>query len=239
MKEKKENKKKDDDEFTVPHFPKFHIYYEQGELPPIFDCKNTKTYLDVISTKKSVITMERLYRFIKNNVAYILQGGNGYYLTKNRDAFGEIDYAVVKDIKNFNMVFNINNAIELNDAGSIKVDNTEFDTESIMSLPMLQVIQYYRDDITFGKVDFMPYNAKAGACDPHSNTFDWNSNEVFNKFNRFVHTYDPSFIVDESKFKCFTGHIKHIWGAGRDDLLQYNMKLFAWYVQKPYQKSGA
>lgn len=157
MKEKKENKKKDDDEFTVPHFPKFHIYYEQGELPPIFDCKNTKTYLDVISTKKSVITMERLYRFIKNNVAYILQGGNGYYLTKNRDAFGEIDYAVVKDIKNFNMVFNINNAIELNDAGSIKVDNTEFDTESIMSLPMLQVIQYYRDDITFGKVDFMPY----------------------------------------------------------------------------------
>ena len=238
IKEKKEKKKKDD-EFTVPHFPKFHIYYEKGELPPIFDCKNTETYLDVISLKKRTITMERLYKFIKDNIAYILQGGNGYYLTKNRDAFGEIDYEVVKDIRQFDMVFNINNAIELDDDGLIETDNTEFDTDSIMSLPISDVIHHYRDDITYGKVDFMPYNAKTGACDTHLNTFDWNSNDVFNKFNGFVHTYDPNFVVDESKFKCFGGHIKHIWCSGRDDLTDHIMKLFAWQVQKPYQKSGA
>ncbi|GMF10105.1 unnamed protein product [Phytophthora lilii] len=118
IKEKKEKSKKDDD-YTVPYYPKFQIHYEKGELPPIFDCKNTETYLDVISLKKEVITMERLYKFIKNNIAYILQGGNGYYLTKNRDAFGDIDYTVIPRIKQFDMMFDINNAIELNDDGLI------------------------------------------------------------------------------------------------------------------------
>ncbi|GMF34696.1 unnamed protein product [Phytophthora lilii] len=66
-KELKEKKGKDEDktkqdDLTVPYYPKFNIYYEKGELPPIFDCKNAETYLDVISLKKEVITMERLYK---------------------------------------------------------------------------------------------------------------------------------------------------------------------------------
>ncbi|GMF12189.1 unnamed protein product [Phytophthora lilii] len=187
-KEKKQKTKKDDD-FSIPYYPKFHIYYEKGELPPIFDCKNPETYLDIISLKKEVITMENLYKFIKNNIAYILQRGNGYYLTKNWDAFGEIDYAVVEDIKQFDMVCNINNANELDDDGKIETDNTELDMDHILSLRISDVIYHNRDDITYGKVDFMPYNAKTGACDSQSNTFNWNSNEVFNKFNGFVHTY--------------------------------------------------
>lgn len=239
VKEKKDKKKKDDDDENNPKYPKFQIHYEKGELPPIFDCKSKETYLDVISLKKNVITMERLYKFIKNNIAYILQGGNGYYLTKNKDAFGDIDYEVVKKINQFDMVFNINNAIELDDNGLIETDNTETDTDNIIGLYLSEIIEHYRDDITFGKVDFVPYNAKTGACDSESNTFDWNSNEVFNNFNGFVHTYDPNFVVDESKFKCFVGHIKHIWCSSRDDLTNHIMKLFAWYVQRPYQKSGA
>ncbi|KAI9991456.1 hypothetical protein PInf_019139 [Phytophthora infestans] len=118
-KEIKEKKDKKDEELFVPHY---------RELPPIFDCKNTETYLDVINLKKGAVAMEKLYKFIKNNIAYILQGGNGYKLTKNRDAFGEIDYVVVSNIKQFDMMFDINNAIELDEDGLIKVDNTEFDT---------------------------------------------------------------------------------------------------------------
>ncbi|GMF16994.1 unnamed protein product [Phytophthora lilii] len=191
--------------------------------------------------KKEVITMERLYKFIKNNIAYILQGGNGYYFTKNRDAFGDIDYTVIPPIKQLDMMFDINNAIELNDDGLIETDNTEFDTDtdSIITVQLSDVIHHYRDDITFGKVDFMPYDAKTGAYDSQLNTFGWNSNEVFNKFNGFVHTYNSNFIVDQSKFKLFKDHIKHIWCDGRDDLTNHIMKLFAWYVQRPYEKSGA
>ncbi|DAZ97800.1 TPA: hypothetical protein N0F65_009546, partial [Lagenidium giganteum] len=200
--------------------------------------KSEKTYLDVIKLKKSIVAMERLYTFIKGNIAYILQGGNGYYLTKNRDAFGEINYEVVKDIRNFDMGFSINNAIELDDDGLIEIDNTETETD-IVGLRLMDVIGHYRDDITFGKIDFMPYNAKTGACDAKLSKFDWNSNEVFNKFNGFVHKYDPGFIVDQTKFKSFTTHIQEVWGSGREDILEYNMKLFAWYVQKPYQKTGA
>ncbi|DAZ96366.1 TPA: hypothetical protein N0F65_008016 [Lagenidium giganteum] len=33
--------------------------------------------------------------------------------------------------------------------------------------------------------------------------------------------------------------MKHIWCGGRDDLTNHIMKLFAWYVQRPYEKSGA
>ncbi|EEY62147.1 uncharacterized protein PITG_14041 [Phytophthora infestans T30-4] len=94
-KEIKEKKDKKDEELFVPHY---------RELPPIFDCKNTETYLDVINLKKGAVAMEKLYKFIKNNIAYILQGGNGYKLTKNRDAFGEIDYVVVSNIKQFDMI---------------------------------------------------------------------------------------------------------------------------------------
>lgn len=236
---KEKNSKKNKNEENLPIYPTFHTYYEKGELPPIFNSQDTETYLDVIHLKKSVITMERLYKFIKNNIAYILQGGNGYYLTKNMDTFSEIDYVVVGGILSFDMVFKINNAIELDDDGRIETDNTETDTESIISLKLMDAIHHYRDDITFGKIDFMPYNSKTGACDSNLNSFDWNSNEVFNKFNGFVHTYDPKFVVDESKFKYFSSHINQIWCSGRDDLAEHQMKLFAWYVQRPYEKSGA
>ncbi|GMF43349.1 unnamed protein product [Phytophthora lilii] len=144
-------------------------------------------YLDVISMKKEVITMERLYKFIKNKIAYILQGGNEYYLTKNRDAFGDIDYTVIPRIKQFDMMFDINNAIELDDDGLIKTDNTEFDIESIVTVQLSDAIHHCRDDITFGKVDFMPYDAKTGAYDSQLNTFDWNPNEVY-KITLFIPT---------------------------------------------------
>ncbi|GMF14676.1 unnamed protein product [Phytophthora lilii] len=196
IKEKKERTKKDDD-FTVPYYPKFCIYYEKGELPPIFHCKNTETYLGVISMKIEVITMERLYKFIKNNIAYILQ--------------------VIPPIKQLDIMFDINNAIELDDDGPIETGNTEFDTDSIITVQLSDVIYHYRDDTTFGKVDFMPYDAKTGAYNSQLNTFDWNSNEL----------------------KLFKDHIKHIWCDGRDDLTNQIMKLFAWYVQRPYEKSGA
>ncbi|DBA03288.1 TPA: hypothetical protein N0F65_011647 [Lagenidium giganteum] len=225
-KEKKD--KKESSKFTT----------KRESCPPLFDCQNTETYLDVIKLKKSIVTIERIYRFIKGNIAYILQGGNGYYLTKNRDAFGEINYEVIKDIRNFDMGFSINNAIELDDDGLIEIDNTETET-NIVGLRLMDVIGHYRDDITFGKIDFMPYNAKTGACNAKSSKFDWNSNEVFNKFNGFVHKYDPNFIVDQTKFKSFATLIQEVWGSGRADILEYNMKLFAWYVQRPYQKTGA
>ncbi|DBA02901.1 TPA: hypothetical protein N0F65_005928 [Lagenidium giganteum] len=118
--------------------------------------------------------MERLYKFIENNIAYILLGGNGYYLTKNRDAFGDIDYIVIPRINQFDMWLDINNAIELDENGLIETDNTEFGTDSIITVSLSEVILHYRDDITFGKVDFMPYNAKTGSCDTQLNTFDWN-----------------------------------------------------------------
>ncbi|GMF34783.1 unnamed protein product [Phytophthora lilii] len=95
------------------------------------------------------------------------------------------------------MMFDINNAIELDDDGLIETDDTEFDMDSIITVQLSDVIHHYRDDITFGKVDFMPCDAKTGAYDSQLNTFDWNSNEVFNKF---IHTYNPNYIVDQSNY---------------------------------------
>ncbi|GMF66333.1 unnamed protein product [Phytophthora lilii] len=162
IKEKKEKTKKDDD-LTVPYYPKFRIYYEKGELPPIFHCKNTETYLGVISMKKEVINGKTLQVYQKQHCLHHTRCGNGYYLTKNRDAFGDIDYTVIPPIKQLDMMFDINNAIELSDDGLIETDNTEFDTDSIITVQLSDVIHHYRDDITFGKVDFMPYDAKTGA----------------------------------------------------------------------------
>ncbi|DAZ97452.1 TPA: hypothetical protein N0F65_009903, partial [Lagenidium giganteum] len=230
MEPKQKDKKKKKDESPPMEFPTFQTHYKKGELPPIFDCKVSESYLDVINLKKKVITMKRLYQFVKDNIAYILQGGNGYYLTKNKDAFGEIDYEVVKDIKQFDMVF----YITLED----EVENDQ-NREDAIKVVLMEVVAHYRDDITFGRVDFVPYNAKTGACDIKLNTFDRNSNQVFNKFNGFVHKYDPDFIVDKSKFESFTSHIKQIWGDGEDNMLEYIMKRFAWHVQRPYQKTGA
>lgn len=240
-KPKKTKKKKGDadEEDTQPKYPKFDIVYEKGELPALFDCKKSETYLDVLKLKSSVITMERAYHFIKDNIAYILQGGNGYYLTKNKDAFGDIDYTIVKNLYQFDMILQIDNDIELDDNGAIEVNRTQVEEEDIRYIHLSSIIEHYRDDITFGKVDFVPYNAKTGVSDTKLNTFDWNSNEVFNKFNGFVHAYDPEFTIDTSKFELFQNHIKNVWCSGEDAMLIHMMKLFAWYVQKPYQKSGA
>ena len=233
---KKSSKNKDDD--VEIKYPKFARFYENGQLPPIFDCKVEESYLDVIALKKNVISMERLFDFVKDNIAYILDGGNGYYLTKNRDSCGTIDYKVVHKLSQFDMAFKINNSVELDDDGMIETDNTETESD-VVNVQLSEVIAHYRDDITYGKIDFVPYNGKTGACDRFGNSFDWNSNRVFNKFNGFVHRYDPDFVVDSSKFKSFSSHIKDIWCNGRDDLNDYTMKMFAWYVQRPYEKSTA
>ncbi|DBA01710.1 TPA: LOW QUALITY PROTEIN: hypothetical protein N0F65_010361 [Lagenidium giganteum] len=229
-KEIKQTEKKKDKESTQIEFPRFNIHHKKGELPPIFDCKVSESYLDVIDLKKKVITVKRLYHFVKDNIAYILHGGNGYYLTKNKYAFGMIEYEVVRDIRQFDMMFYVSPDEEVED---------DQDREDAIKVVLMEAVGHYRDDITFGRVDFVPYNAKTGVCVTKLNTFDWNSNQVFNKFNGFVHKYDPNFIVDKSKFDCFASHIKEIWSDGQDDMLQYIMKLFAWYVQRPYQKTGA
>ena len=237
-KEKKKSKlKQDENEVETLKCPKFSIQYEEGELPPLFDCKNTGSYFDILALKKDVITIEEAYAFVKNNIAYILNGGNGYYLTKNRDQEGTIEYKIVENLKQFGMILPINNAIELDEYAAIKVDTRE-DEVALMNVPLFQIIGHYRDDITYGSIDFIPYNEKTGACDTMSNTFDWNSHEIFNKFNGFVHKYDPDFVVDQSKFQNFSAHIKNIWCNSREDLNNYTMKMLAWYVQRPYQKSG-
>jgi len=211
------------------HFPKFVRHFDG--IPPIFDKTFESSYFDGITISTKPISMETLYDFIKNNIAFILNGGNSFYLTKSRDEFGNIDYNTVDNSLKFDISFAMNGkALTAEERANDEIEEWEL---------LRDVILNYRNDITFDRIDFVPFNAKTGQYDPKdpSKQFDWNSNTVFNKFTGFMHGYDPDFIVDESKFKTFSKHLHEGWCSGDDALSDFTVKMNAWYVQRPFEKS--
>ncbi|RLN69191.1 hypothetical protein BBJ28_00022768 [Nothophytophthora sp. Chile5] len=152
--------------------------------------------------------------FITNNIAFISDGGQSVYLTKNfSSADKNIQYKTIalSEAKGaFSLMFDI--------IGEEK-------PKSLMSL-----ISKYQMSITYSHRDFIPYGAGAESWDYSSLTF--------NSFSGFVHPYESNFQIDYSLIAGFLGHIENIWANGDKEVAICILKLFASILQNPSKKTG-
>jgi hypothetical protein len=204
-------------------------------VPPMFDKKHESSFFDAIKLKKGPMLMSTAYNFICNNVAYVFNGGNSYYFTKSRNEHGEITYNYLKEFSK--KTVDINFSVDDSDTtGTEPLNRT-----SIKVVALSKLVSTYLDDITYDRVDFLPFNAKSGQYIKKmpNRVYTWNQKSVFNQFTGLVHNYESKFQVDETRFKTFLKHLREGWCNDDEALYQYTLKMFAWYVQKPYAKSGS
>ncbi|GMF35233.1 unnamed protein product [Phytophthora lilii] len=227
---KKESKKADDEDEqmsqgdAIKALPDWDIKLDSKVIPPINDSHNTCCYADYLTMQDEVISCKEMMKYIFNNFALILNGGDAFFISKNfkkrADGVRVVSYQYLKyaSIKNL--------------PGSFRVDviNPETKENETHSIYIWQLLIRWQSHIAYHDMRFSPYGAKIG--------YDWSNKEVFNMFTGFVHTYDSEFVVDEDRIARYLAHIREAWCDDDEKLFEFTVKLFAHMVQFPHLKTG-
>ncbi|RLN91209.1 hypothetical protein BBJ28_00015588 [Nothophytophthora sp. Chile5] len=187
-------------------------------VPPICDAQANNSFIDYLELQKTPQTYVSMSIFITSNIAFISDGGQSVYLTKN---FSSADKNGNKNIQYKTIALS-----EAKGAFSLMFDIIrEEKPKSLMSL-----ISRFQRSITYSHRDFIPFGARAEPWDYSSLTF--------NSFSGFVHPYESNFQIDYSLIAGFLGHIENIWANGDKDVAICILKLFASILQNPSKKTG-
>lgn len=207
------NKASNDDPIDWPEVSS--LIDESSEVPAIFDKRNRSCFEDCTElSKQKIADMPQLIKYLIDNIAYITAGGNGFFQTKRLDEFGNLTYSQVStnSLKSLLVEFGI-----MGNDGKVR------------SRSLFSIACKYIPDLSYGRVDFIPYGCKA--------EYDWTNRKVFNCFTGFMHDRKPDFQIDHSLIARYLGHIKDVWASGNEDVYQGIIKQFAHYVQKPQVKT--
>lgn len=186
----------------------------------IFDKNNPSKFRDHIELFSEPVSEELIIKFIVNNIAYIVNSGNSYYITKN---FRKI---VNKDFFNnekstYEMIY------EMADIGAfIHSEILVFDDNLIPKVKLFKdFINKVITKISYDYLDFVP-------CSPMIKQ-DYNNKDIFNTFTGFMHDYDDNFIVDMDVVDIFLNHINKIV-CNNDELCgQHFITFLADIIQNP------
>jgi len=177
-------------------------------IPSICDARVTDSFIDYLKLQSRLCTSDDLMDFVKNNIAFIADGGLSVYITKNFINSNDIKYTALSASeakKSFKEIcFNVN--------------DRDFDN-------LWKVVMHCRSAITYSHRDFIPYGARG---DP----WDYSS-LIFNTFSGFIHNYESEFIVDLSKIERFREHILKVWADSNLEMAECLEKWFAHILQKP------
>ncbi|RHY82929.1 hypothetical protein DYB37_013705 [Aphanomyces astaci] len=166
--------------------------------------------------------MDLISKYVIDNIAHIENGGKSVILTKTFNSMGQIEYTHM-NMKAFRDVVAGFKIVK-------SVKNSKGEDESKVEFCSVAKASYsLLDRITWDRMDFVPYSARAG--------YDWTDRRVFNTFAGFVHPFKEDFVVDKSKIARFLEHILIIWADGNKLVYEAIMKVFAMYVQRPEQKT--
>jgi len=127
-------------------------------------------------------------QWVHNTIAFIINGGNSMYVTKNYVS-GEINYKYVKEFKHLKAITYPNTNHNADDENS----------KELCKVAMTKIINSMEPEIAYDRIDFIPYFITP----PVDN--------VFNLFTGFAHKYNAEFIVDAGVYQLITDHIYNIW----------------------------
>jgi hypothetical protein len=112
-------------------------------IPAIFDKRNPCCFKDGIQlAKQGEVTWTQAIDFVQGSVAYILNGGAGFFMTKTFDVDGNLDYVRVSQDKMSKSMLRL------------MLPNKEAELEP---MDIICIIMATLPTITYGKIDFVPY----------------------------------------------------------------------------------
>jgi len=226
-----EKKKEDDDRMSnqeaMRELPTWDITIDKDVIPPIHDIHDPCSYVDYLTLSEGPISGKDAMKYIYNNFALILDGGNSFFISKNfsyrpngnRETC-EISYKYLK----YKSIHNTPGELH------VKLTNPKTKKDEIHIFPIWKLLMRWQSHIAYSEIRFSPYGARIG--------YDWSNKRVFNTFTGFVNHFDPDFVVDESKFERFFAHIREAWCDDNIELFEFTVKLLAYMVQFPHLKTA-
>jgi hypothetical protein len=163
--------------------------------------------------------------WIISSSAFIFNGGKGYFITKNFNETGQLQYDFIPNIK-----FPAKTCITLAnpefnpDKKATKLTNPETISYPIFEYVSMKLARTF----TYTYTTFKPYYLEKPEFDDDG---------IFNLFAGFRANIKPTLKIDMSKLTLILDHIKHIWCMDDNNSYNYIIKWFASIFQKPDQKT--
>lgn len=163
---------------------------------------------------------DHIVNWVKNNIVFILNGGNSYYVTRNcRDK--SIRYDLTKNMKAIKDV-----RVEYKNPNYNAEDETSkkyiIDTLGNIINRMLTKIQY-------NYVEFLPYSPVQKLDTDEG---------AFNLFTGFKARYDSNMDIDMDYVQPWLDHIKYVLASEDETLYNYIVSWLAHIMQNPSKKIG-
>ena len=155
--------------------------------------------------------------YVKKTIAFIINGGNSFYVTRNK---------VKNTIKNRNTSWQIMNIMLKAKMSTFSMLGNVIDKDG-KKIPMGIIIKEMNGEIAYDNITFEPYLIE-----------DKTPKEIYNMFGGFKHKYDPEHEVEMQKIEMILTHIKEIWCKKDEELYNYVIDIFAHIIQKPNEKLG-
>lgn len=192
-----------------------------------FDNFNKKKYsfrnINKFFKKGKKYNIEEIENFIKDTIAYVVNGGNGFYVTKDcEDNNNKSEFKVSKKLENLMEKIHI-----YNDDDDDKAKKYKWVTFKSILMGILY-------DISYGRYKFIP-----------ESPFNVRKNIQYKEVPYYLNVYNGSPIKYNEKIKInnklidpFLLHIKEILADGNNNNYNFILNMLAHMVQKPNIKTG-
>ena len=185
----------------------------------MFNPDDETKYFDKESFANETKTIYDVTTWINRSIAYIVEGGDGFWITKNFDEHGNMYIKRVRDLSK-----------DLKQSYSFVCDSLDYSMNKITVYKLYDIVKAYRSCVAFEKLSFLPHSGKTTAsslCRDH-----------FNTFVEYPVKYNPSWQVDLTLLEPLFYHIRHVL-ANNDDLsFEYIVRWMAHIIQKPQERTG-
>ncbi len=172
------------------------------------------------------ITYNHIVEFCKRTVGFIVNGGNGFWVTKNLKD-NDIHFEIIKNINN--------------DSLSITFINSyEKDGELIEEkFNLISILKSIKDEIAFDYFDFIPYSPIQIKNNPNLLNEYENSFNLFTGFKaRYIWDLDGYYNEYYKKVIPIFDHIKNIMCGKNERIYNYILDWIAHLFQYPNKKIG-
>lgn len=190
------------------------------------DIKYFQDWRKLIKIKN--IKYEDVVEYCKRTFAFVFNGGNGFWITKNyKDE--DIHFEILKNLCGDSLDITFTNSSNVSDDGEI-VEN---------KFQLVQVLKSLKQEIAYDYFDFIPYSPTQIKND--SDLLNKTKN-IFNLFTGFKAT--PIWDLDGyyndyyKKVDILFSHIKNIWCKGNEKAYEYILDWLAYLFQYPNKKIG-
>lgn len=175
------------------------------------------------------ITYEEVAEYCKRAFAFVFNGGNGFWITKNYKD-GDIHFEILKTLYGDSLDITFSNSSNVSNETSEKEEN---------KINLVQVLKSIKQEIAYDYFDFIPYSPTQIKND---SDFLEKTKNTFNLFTGFkakpIWDLEGYYNDYYKRVDVLFSHIKNIWCKGDEKAYEYILNWLAHLFQYPNKKIG-